>query len=165
MIFVRTNIISVVIVFSFAALTDWLDGQLARKFKWESEFGRKADMIADRFLWTGTALAFVISFGLKGSLNWVHGIQLLFIMSREIICAPFAIVSLMIEKQLPKARYIAKATTFLQGFALPSLLLSVFYLPFVYVSVPLSIVCLIIGSISARHYIKDTHLAQTFDTD
>ena len=65
LIFTKADIKTTITIFAIAALTDWLDGQLARKFNWESEFGRKADMIADRFLWIGTALAFVISFGMS----------------------------------------------------------------------------------------------------
>src|SRR3989344_4888153 len=155
LIFIKANITSIIIIFAVAALTDWLDGTLARKFNWVSEFGRKADMIADRFLWVGTAAAFVISFGISGNLRWYQAIQLLFIMSREVITAPFAFVYFMSGKALPHATYIAKATTFLQGFALPSLILSVYYYQWSFLSIPLSIVCVILGSISAMQYIKE----------
>src|SRR3989344_6661514 len=85
LIFIKANITSIIVIFAIAAITDWLDGQLARKFNWVSEFGRKADIIADRFLWAGTALAFIIAFGLEGKLTPFYGAQILMIMSREII--------------------------------------------------------------------------------
>ena len=41
------------ISFSFAALTDWLDGWLARKFGQVSEFGKFMDALADKVLTMG----------------------------------------------------------------------------------------------------------------
>lgn len=155
LIFVRGNIKTIIAVFAVAALTDWFDGMLARLFKWESEFGRKADIIADRFLWIGTALAFVISYGISNALSWFHGLQLLFIMTREVITAPFALISYFSGNALPNVRYIAKVTTFIQGFALPALILSVYFPVFSYVSVPLAIACGITGFISASYYLHD----------
>lgn len=163
LIFTNADIKATIIIFAIAAITDWLDGALARKFKWESEFGRKADMIADRFLWIGTALAFIISFGMSKKLEAIHGIQLLFIMAREIITAPFAVAYTLSNKPIPHATYIAKTTTFIQGFALPALILSVYYPKWLIISIPLSIVCLITGSISAKHYIKNTSTTKNFN--
>ena len=163
LIFIKANIPSIIIIFAVAAITDWLDGQLARKFNWVSEFGRKADMIADRFLWVGTAAAFVISFGISGTLKWFHAIEILFIMSREVIAAPFAFVYFMSGKALPHTTRIAKATTFIQGFALPSLILSVYYYKWSFISIPLSIACAIAGSISAMQYIKQTNPVKRFN--
>lgn len=155
MIFNNVNIVGVVVVFSIAALTDLLDGKLARKFKWESEFGRKADMIADRFLWIGTTAAFVITFSVENKLVWYHGLQLLGIMIREIISIPFAIIGFFSGTAIPKARYIAKVTTFIQGFVLPALILSVFYPLFLLISIPLSLATAVTGFMSAIYYIHD----------
>ncbi|MEM3074995.1 MAG: CDP-alcohol phosphatidyltransferase family protein [Candidatus Pacearchaeota archaeon] len=157
LILVRKNLIIVIIVFCIGALTDYFDGKLARKYHWESEFGRVADMIADRFLWVGTAIAFLFTYGIIGSLNWVIGIQLFFILTREIISAPFVLIAFPSGTALPPARYIAKLTTFLQGFALPALILSILYPFFIYISLPLSILCFITGFISALYYLRDIH--------
>jgi len=146
-IFTRKHIFTIISVFIIAALTDFFDGILARKFSWQSEFGRQADMIADRFLWVGTALAFFASYGIFDNLDWQHGLQLLFIMSREIISAPFAIISFFAGKPIPQARYIAKVTTLLQGFALPALILSTIYPIWGYLSWPLSVVIAVTGFI------------------
>ena len=154
-IFTRRHIITIIIIFVIAALTDLFDGILARKFEWTSEFGRQADMIADRFLWIGTALAFFVSFGIFGQLSWAQGIQLLLIMSREIISAPFALIAFFARKPVPHARQIAKVTTLLQGFALPSLILSTIYPGFSYLSWPLSLIIAVTGFISAMHYMND----------
>lgn len=156
MIFTHASLIAIVVLFVIGALTDFFDGLLARKFKWVSEFGRKSDMIADRFLWSGTALAFIISYGIFRQLDWTHGIQILLIMARELITLPFAFVAFFSGTHLPQARYIAKVTTTLQGFALPALILSINYPLWIYFSAPVSVACAITGFKSALYYINDT---------
>jgi len=99
LILTQNKLSLIVVVFVIAALTDYFDGVLARKFNWTSEFGRKADIIADRFLWIGTALSFFIA--MRDVLTWKTGLQLAFIMSREIITAPFALVSFFGGKSIP----------------------------------------------------------------
>ncbi|MEK6850019.1 MAG: CDP-alcohol phosphatidyltransferase family protein [Nanoarchaeota archaeon] len=154
-IFTRKYIVTTIIIFTIAALTDFLDGQLARRFKWQSEFGRQADIIADRFLWIGTAIAFFAAYSIFGQLDWKHGLQLLFIMTREIIAFPFAIIAFFAGRPIPHARNIAKWTTLLQGFALPSLILSIKYPVFAFLSWPLCLVIPVTGFISAMHYMND----------
>ncbi|MEK6888998.1 MAG: CDP-alcohol phosphatidyltransferase family protein [Nanoarchaeota archaeon] len=155
LVFIKASLVKIVIIFAIAAITDFLDGQLARRCKWESEFGRKADMIADRFLWAGTAIAFIVAFGLRGELGAKEGFQLLLMMSREIISAPFALIALVAGKPIPNARYVAKLTTLLQGFALPALILSLQYPFWNYISWPIAGSIGITGTISAIYYIKD----------
>ena len=155
-IFTRKHVVTIIVIFAIAALTDFFDGMLARRFKWQTEFGRQADMIADRFLWIGTALAFFFSYGIFNKLDWQHGIQLLLIMTREIISAPFALIAFFGRwRPIPPARYSGKATTFIQGFALPALILSTIYPKFLYLSWPLSATLAIVGFIAAMHYMND----------
>ncbi len=65
-------------VFAFAALTDWLDGYLARKFDSETVLGKLMDPLADKILVTA-ALIMLIPLGLIPA--WVS----LLIISREIV--------------------------------------------------------------------------------
>jgi CDP-diacylglycerol--glycerol-3-phosphate 3-phosphatidyltransferase len=155
MIFAMYNVKITIAVFVIGALTDFFDGYLARKYGWRSEFGRKADMIADRFLWAGTALAFLLAYAFAGQLDLMHYLQIMFIMTREIVTAPFAIAALFSGRAIPKVRTIAKVTTFMQGFALTALILSIYYPMFSYISLPLSLAILVTGFISASHYIND----------
>lgn len=53
-------LVEAVIVFSVAAVTDFIDGSLARKLKIESSFGEKFDPFADKFLTTTAFAAFAI---------------------------------------------------------------------------------------------------------
>ena len=47
------------LLFYFAALTDWLDGWLARKFGQVSEFGKFMDALADKVLTMGMFVSLV----------------------------------------------------------------------------------------------------------
>ncbi len=158
MIVVGSDIKLTVFIFVIAAITDWFDGYFARKYELTSDFGRKADMFADRFLWVGTALTLIFVFGVKGKLEPIHGLQILMIMTREIIALPFAMAGLFSGSVFPPTRYIAKLTTFIQGIALPSLMLSIFYPVWTYISLPLSLVIGVTGAISGLHYIHDLEI-------
>jgi len=155
LIFTEARVSIIISIFVIAALTDFFDGQIARRFHQTTEFGRKTDMIADRFLRVGTALAFVITLGINGRLDAVHGLQFLLIMIREITCAPFVLWVFIKKKPIPHAIKIAKATTFMQGFAIPLLILSFFYRDLVYLTFPLCLVIAVTGAISASKYIKE----------
>ena len=155
MIITDAKIVSIVVVFGIAAFSDWLDGAIARRFNMTSEFGAKADMLADRFLWMGTALAFLFIWGIRGQLEIIQGVQLLLIMSREVITAPIAIIAFFSKGLFPKVRYEGKITTFVQGFALPALILSVIYPSWIYLSLPLSMLLGVLGTIAAIYCIKD----------
>ena len=159
MIIVDRNVIKIVAVFIIAALTDWFDGVIARKYNLVNEFGRKADMFADRVLWIGTAITFIFVFGIRGRLEPIHGWQILLVMVREVVSAPFALVGFFAGGGMfPHAKYIAKLTTFLQGFALPAIILSVYYPKWIYFSLPLSIILGGMGVVSGLNYIKDLQL-------
>jgi phosphatidylglycerophosphate synthase len=52
----KTQILTAGIILIFAALTDYLDGKLARSLNQESRFGSLYDMIADQFLFMPTLI-------------------------------------------------------------------------------------------------------------
>lgn len=49
-----------VVVYIVAAITDWYDGWLARKFNYITEWGKFLDPLADKVLTSGAFLAFVV---------------------------------------------------------------------------------------------------------
>lgn len=55
------NDLLALILFIIAGLSDGLDGYLARKYNWFSEFGQFADPLADKCLILATLLAFAFS--------------------------------------------------------------------------------------------------------
>tara|TARA_Y100001949_G_C15863268_1_gene276036 strand:- start:141 stop:686 length:546 start_codon:yes stop_codon:yes gene_type:complete len=48
-------------LFILAGFSDWIDGMLARRYGWTSEFGKFADPLADKFLILTTLLALAFS--------------------------------------------------------------------------------------------------------
>lgn len=153
-VFAGYSLINVAALFIIGMLTDFLDGQIARRFNQVTEFGRKFDIIADRMLFIGTAVALIVSFSAQGIIERFHILQIFMMLSREIISAPFAIISFASNKPIPHARFIGKLTTFLQGFALPAILLSIYY-PFFEFSFYLALLTSIVGIFSAIAFIRD----------
>jgi len=153
LVFAGFEIRYVVTAFIIGMLTDFFDGQIARRFDMKTEFGRKADMIADRLLLAGTVIALVVKFSSEGLIDKSHYLQIFLILAREILCLPFGIVLLTSGKDMPHANIWGKTTTALQGFIFPIILLSIFYPVFSF-SIYLSILTGIVGAISAFTFIS-----------
>jgi CDP-diacylglycerol--glycerol-3-phosphate 3-phosphatidyltransferase len=123
-VFLGARLLTIVIIFAIAALTDFFDGFLARKYKLETEIGRKMDIIADRILMLSLVIAIVAYFFINGLLTQTITLQLLMLISREIVAFPFVITAFIFGKVvLPDARKIGKLTTLLQGITFPIVLL------------------------------------------
>jgi len=148
------NIIIIVVLFSAGMITDALDGQIARRYKMTTEFGRKFDMVADRILILGAVLAFVIEFSSKEVFLASHWLQMILILSREIISLPWVLWGLFSGRSFPQVRFIGKFTTVLQAITFPAILLSVFYSHFSF-SFYLAIITSFSGAVSGIYYIKD----------
>lgn len=132
--------LTIFLVFLIGALSDTLDGNLARIFKWRTEFGRILDPIADRI--------FIVSVILGLLFIGIDKILLLMILSREITCLPALI---FVKKLKPKFKVlpIGKATTFSQGVTVGSILLK-----FTTLSYILAIITMLLGIISGYYYTK-----------
>ena len=157
MILTESNITAIVVIFVIAAITDFLDGQIARMFNQKTEIVRKLDMIADRFLMIGTVLTFIIMFEFRGLLTGWKIAEIFFIMSRELISFPFTIIIFSSGLRVPKAIFIGKLTTVLQGFAFPIFLLSIYH-PFFEFSIYLSAITGVVGAISSIFYIREVFM-------
>ena len=153
-IFAGFNIVLVVVLFSVGMFTDFLDGQIARRFNLVTEFGAKFDMIADRFLLIGVVGALVIDSFSGGLIGRTQILQIFLVMSRELISMPFALVAFVANKPIPPARFVGKLTTCLQAFALPCILLSASYTAFSFAPY-LATLTSIVGLFSAVTYIND----------
>jgi CDP-diacylglycerol--glycerol-3-phosphate 3-phosphatidyltransferase len=72
------------VVFLLAALTDWLDGYLARLNKQTSAFGRLLDPLVDKVLICG-AFIFLLPHGSKPGEGWLSPWMVVVVVSREFI--------------------------------------------------------------------------------
>jgi CDP-diacylglycerol--glycerol-3-phosphate 3-phosphatidyltransferase len=110
------------IIFVIAAITDWLDGYLARKYSQATDFGAFLDPVADKLL-VGVALIFVVG---------EHYVAYLSIPAAIIICREILISALRewmaeIGKRTSVAvTFVSKVKTVMQMIAL---ILLLWYIP------------------------------------
>jgi cardiolipin synthase len=107
------------LLFAVAAMTDWLDGMLARQFDAVSNLGRMLDPIADKLLVAGCLLALPVS----DTWNWLMFLPALIILFREVFVS--GLREFMAGKQVViHVTSLAKIKTTLQliaiGFAIAS---------------------------------------------
>ena len=112
------------IVFLFAALTDWLDGWLARKFGQVSEFGKFMDALSDKVLTMGMFISFL---ALDEIERWAL-FPILLILSREFLITGLRLVAAGQGKTLA-AEKVGKLKTVIQ----------------------LTCICLFLGKIATEH--------------
>lgn len=154
LIFADFHIFYIVAAFIIGMSTDFFDGWTARTFNLKTEFGRKFDMIADRILIGGVALAFMIKFTQAGALTSSHYFQIIIMLVREILTTPVALVTMIMGGGIPQVRTIGKIVTTLQSITFPAIILSIFYPVFSF-SLYLAIATAIFGLIASFYYIND----------
>jgi phosphatidylglycerophosphate synthase len=154
MIFAQVDIVPIVVLFTIGMITDFFDGEIARRFKQKTEFGRKIDVVADRILLIGAMTAFIIEFSMRGIIAPPKMLEIALVMTREIFSLPFALLLVLSQKGMPKVRFFGKLTTFMQGISVPIVLLGIFY-NFSF-SVYFAVATAVIGLISAVYFMKDS---------
>jgi len=108
-----------IILFVFAALTDYVDGYLARAWAQESAFGRMLDPIADKAM---VVIALSMIIGLSG-INPLILVPVAFILLREVFVSGLREYLGPAAARL-KVTYLAKWKTTAQMVAIPVLLLA-----------------------------------------
>ena len=106
-----------IVVLALAAISDWLDGKLARWLDQTSRLGTMLDPAADRLYILATAFAFVV----RGILPWWF---VALVLLRDIavgLCLPLLRRA---GYEPPEVIYLGKAATFCLLYALPILLLA-----------------------------------------
>jgi len=157
MIFSGKSLASIAVVFFIGMITDALDGYTARKYDKVTEFGRKFDMIADRFLFIGTISAIMIFNIIQGYFNDHDILLIILLLTREIISLPFAIIGFLLKKPIPQAKFIGKLTTVLQAIAFPLVLLRWD------IAIYTSSITAAVGFFSALTYVKDLNFFKQDD--
>lgn len=106
------------VIFVFAAVTDWLDGYLARRLKQESAFGQFLDPVADKLI---VAAALLVLLNMDRVQVWVA----LIIIGREItISALREWMALLGAGKSVAVHLVGKLKTTAQLIAIPFLLLN-----------------------------------------
>ena len=105
------------IIFTIAAITDWFDGYLARKWQQTSNFGAFLDPVADKLI-VAVALILLVSF------DRTHAVWAMIIIGREItISALREWMAQMGKRQNVAVAYIGKLKTTAQMIAIVLLLI------------------------------------------
>ncbi|MCG3150509.1 MAG: CDP-diacylglycerol--glycerol-3-phosphate 3-phosphatidyltransferase [Verrucomicrobiae bacterium] len=102
-------------VFVLAALTDWLDGWLARRDKLVTNFGALLDPVADKVLTTAAFICFIEQQNYKGQ-ALVQGWMVLIIVARDFLVTGLRLVAgtkqlVLHAEQLGKHKTISQMTT------------------------------------------------------
>ena len=109
----------VALLFAGAAVTDWFDGWLARRWQQTSAFGAFLDPIADKLLTSAILVMLVASFTVAG----VHVVAVLLIISREILIS--GLREFLAGDKIPvPVTFLAKCKTALQSVAILVLILA-----------------------------------------
>ncbi len=106
-----------IVVLALAAISDWLDGKLARWLNQMSRLGTLLDPAADRLYILATAFAFVV----RGILPWWFFALILLRDAAVSLCLPLLRRA---GYNTPEVIYLGKAATFCLLYALPILLLA-----------------------------------------
>ena len=105
------------ILFVIASFTDFLDGLLARMYREESKLGELMDPIADKII-VATALILLV---MNGTIKNYEVIAAIIILTREILISGLREFLAKGQIKIPVST-LAKAKTFLQMFAIATLL-------------------------------------------
>jgi len=95
-----------IIVYLIAAITDWYDGWLARKFNYITEWGKFLDPLADKILTTAAFFAFASNGMIEYWMVWV-------VVFRDVLVTGFRIYA-EYKKDTIRTSKSAKAKTFIQ---------------------------------------------------
>lgn len=155
LIFADFSIKTVIIVFVVGMITDALDGQIARRFKMTTEFGRKFDVLADRLLIACFVLPLAVKFMGEGFFSKANFIEFFLLLPREIIGIPFAIYGALRKKAFPPVRFLGKLTTVLQAIAFPMILFNAYYGILGDVTLGIAIATFVSGLGAVYYYIGD----------
>ncbi len=95
-----------VFVFVIAALTDWYDGWLARKYNYITEWGKFLDPLADKILTSAAFFGFVV-------IGWLPLWMVIVIVIRDFLTTFFRIIAEWKDWSFSTS-YVAKIKTFAQ---------------------------------------------------
>lgn len=78
------------VLFIVAAVTDWADGYVARRFNLITDFGKLMDALADKVLMVGI---FIVLLGVPGGMPWWTVFLVLIVVAREFLITGLRLVA------------------------------------------------------------------------
>jgi len=143
----RAMVIAAVVVFIVAALTDSLDGMIARRYGLTSEIGKLLDPVADKLLVMSALVMLVAQRSDLDARAWVPGWMVVLVLGREIWVTGLRAVAAA-QGKIVAANAAGKVKSFLQMVAIVLLLLHDAPFPFLRKSVSCQVVGLYLLLIS-----------------
>ena len=123
----------IILVFSFAMLTDFVDGAIARIKKEKTPLGKVLDPLADKLLLLNT---FVWIYSLRGPLPFKYSLPwwvVMIVISRDVIILLGLLILYLLKIEVKITPNIwGKLTTFFQMFTILSLFLDLFLTPYLW---------------------------------
>lgn len=110
-------------LFGITALTDMLDGKIARKYNLVTDFGKFLDPLADKMLVIGTMIAIMIRFGSDGIFLCVFGWALFIVTMRELAVTSLRMIAANKEGKVIAAAWLGKIKTVTQMVCMLTVLL------------------------------------------
>ncbi|MDD4832464.1 MAG: CDP-diacylglycerol--glycerol-3-phosphate 3-phosphatidyltransferase [Clostridia bacterium] len=111
-------------IFIIAALTDFLDGYIARKYNMVTDLGKLLDPIADKLL--VLFALFLIAYDCPLSPSWICAVFGAIIIARELLISIVRQIAAS-KNVIIHANIYGKAKTFVQDIAIPLLFLTKFF--------------------------------------
>lgn len=114
-------------IFILTALTDLLDGKIARKYNLITNFGKLMDPLADKFMVLGAMLAILVKYDyLRGVFVWVTAL----VMFRELAVTSVRLIAADSKKKVDlAAAWLGKVKTVTQVICICTILIEPVVLP------------------------------------
>lgn len=126
------------IIFAVSAITDFIDGKLARKYNLVSNFGKFMDPLADKFLVIGAMLAMALVYDGLARI-WLI-ISLIICVFRELAVSSVRLIAKNADGVVIAAAMPGKIKTFTQCIFVPLMLLEEYVFALLPCSLPLSFI-------------------------
>ncbi len=115
------------ILFAVTALTDFIDGKIARKYNLVTNFGKFMDPLADKFMIITALLGATARYDyLRGVLVWIT----LIVVFRELAITSLRLIASSTAGKVIAAAWVGKIKTAAQCFCILAILLEPVILPF-----------------------------------
>src|SRR3989338_4827655 len=143
----------ILILFAIAAITDYFDGFFARRLNQKTQIGARLDQVIDRVFMIPIAIMLIFKLY---NINPNMAYLLIICLSREIIGTAGFIIRIIRNSDPYRVKYIGKVTTFIQSFAVGSIILTMEIPQIAIAAWILGIATSLVGILAGFDYLKDS---------